>query len=442
MTAISQSQFELPRLGVRALIALAIMALAVPVYALHSYEGTLAISMPRWLAFHLLIAEILVVLTALISGWNIRTSWQRLPRNMQWAGLGWIVTATLATSFAARPGFSTMFQGAWIVHGLFAWSLWSMLSTKWRSMQPVLLALFAVSLLFHSALVYAVTWVILEPDFENWAAYLIGINNPRIYIFYACALLGLGLGFLIASKDAGGKHSVSDNRRLFCFALLLTFAAYHLFAFAGGRNSLGVSLIVPVIAAAMAPRQAMRILGVAFVCAAIAYPMSLYTAPSHPLYGFGSIWESMAYEANSAIPSGYTSGRLQMWEAMIAQGFDRPIFGHGQIGTLAGDESVRQKAGMAIHPHNSVVHIWHAWGVAGLAIFALALLPFMKSIPARLKANPLVAWPAFLILVAHAAASMLDGTLFYNQSLFFCSLAIAILASVPKRSAAFSQLAD
>lgn len=78
------------------------------------------------------------------------------------------------------------------------------------------------------------------------------------------------------------------------------------------------------------------------------------------------------------------------------------------------------------NPHNAIVQIVHAWGGLGLLAFAVGLFPFIPTIQARLRAQPSVAWPSFIALLGLASSSLLDGTLFYNQSLFFIALCVAI----------------
>ena len=403
-----------------AVLAVMVIALAVPFYAVQSYEGTIAISLSRWLAFPVLIAQILVVLLAFASGWRVIASWKELPGNVKIAFGGWLIVASYATAFATYQSYSILFQMIWVIQGLFAWALWSMLGKNWRSARSAILMTFAIGLLIHSLMIYTTAWVIQGPHLKNWGAYLVGTNNPRMYIYYANALLGLGMGLLISSQQ----------RRLTIFAIILLFAAYHLYAWAGGRNSIGVSLVIPFLVAMMTPHWK-RVLTASLSCAMIAYPLSLITAPSHHLFGFKAQLGDLANTAGQVTEGGFSSGRLQMWRALIEHAFDKPFFGHGQVGTMGAPEGVREAAGMAINPHNALVHIFHAWGLAGLVIFAIGLLPFVPTIRARLIAEPVIAWPAFIILLAQAATSGLDGTLFYTQPLFFCALSFALLASVP-----------
>lgn len=425
------NEFAFPKLEKFGLIAFVLLIIVVPVYAASSYQGTVGeVSYARWLGGFIVLTEAAVVILAFLAGWRPMESWKMLPKYTRFALLLWLAVASIATAFSSHVAFSATFQLFWIIHGLFAWALWSMLTTKWAAMGQPLLIYFSLALLLHSLFVYFVAWVLLGLDLEQWEPYCVGTTNPRLYIFYAAALLGLGLGLLVAAR----------NRLIWILAIILTFAAYHLFAWSGGRASFGTSLLVPLLLAMLARKKWKRIVTVAITCAIIAFPLTLITAPSHDWFGLNAIIGRIFDNSFGAAENEYSSGRFQLWTLMLSQSFESPIFGHGQIGTLQLPPKTFPIFGFALHPHNAVVHIFHAWGGMGLIAFGAGLLPFLYTIRARLEAQPLVAWPAFVSLLALAATSMFDGTLFYNQPLFFCALFIAMLSSVPANSKEKSQV--
>lgn len=225
-------------------IALWLIASAVPVFAVSSFEGTVHISTGRWLALYLIGGEAAVVVLALFSGWQPIQDWRGLPANVRIALSLWSVVVCIATGYSSDVAYSGTFQAFWIVHFLFAWALWSMLKTRWRAIQVALPVYLSIGLLLHSLGVYFVAWAVLGPNLEEWERYSFGTTNPRLYIFYASVLLGLGLGFLVAARD----------RVVWLLAIILTFAAYHLFAWSGGRASFGTSLVMPFLLAALAKK--------------------------------------------------------------------------------------------------------------------------------------------------------------------------------------------
>lgn len=410
--------FGIPKIDKFGLMAFALIALAVPIYAVSSYEGTVETSVERWLSFYLIGTELAVITLAIFSGWRPIKTWIALPKYIRAALVIWVTTASFATVFSSNSSISAVFQFFWVVHGAFCLALWSMAISKWHGIQGPLIFYFAIGMIFHSICVYFVAWFILGPGVEEWQRYSVGTTNPRLYVFYADALLGIGLGLLIVAR----------RPVIWFFAIGMTFAAYHLFAWSGGRASFATSLLIPALLAIFARSAWKRIIIVSFTCAVVAFPLSLITAPAHDIYGFESVIGRIA--VHTAVDE-YSSGRFDMWARMLAQGFEKPIFGQGQIGTLDLPKNVHSNFGHAAHAHNALVHIFHAWGALGLVAFGIGLFGSLASIRARLNADPLVAWPAFIALSALAVTSSLDGTLFFNQPLFFCATFIAILASVP-----------
>ncbi|MBU1607223.1 MAG: O-antigen ligase family protein [Alphaproteobacteria bacterium] len=410
------TSFSLPKLDKPAIAALLLLALAVPIYAASSYEGTSEVSVSRWLALYIVGTEVAVIFLALFSGWHPLVSFKRLPGHVRIAFILWLVGASAATAFSSHSQFSGTFQLFWFIHGLFSLALWAMIKSQWVGIERALLIYISVGLIFHSIMVYFVAIFVLGLSLEAWEPYSVGTTNPRLYTFYAAVLLGIGLGFLIAETE----------NPLRVLSIICIFSAYHLFAWAGGRASFGTSIIVPMVVAILAAKARKRIVLTTVACASIAYPLSLFTAPTHEIYGFKSIMGGIAaYSTGDA----YSSGRFDIWARMLSQSLEKPLFGHGQIGTL--DLLDEMLPGAALNAHNAVVHILHAWGAFGLVAFAIGVVPFLPTIGDRLETNPRVAWPAFSSLLALGATSTLDGTLFYNQPLFFCALFLAILASVP-----------
>lgn len=369
--------FSLPKLDAYGVAAIALTALAVPVYSVTTYEGTLDTSSARWLALFLVVIEAIVVMLALFRGWNPVASWKMLPAHLRFAMALWTFVASIATILSSDIGFSATFQLFWIIHGLFAFALGSMLTSRWNAMSLPLLVYFSLGLLVHSVAVYSVVWM-RGPGLDEWERYSVGNTNPRQYIFYADALLGIGIGFLIGARD----------RALWLWAILLIFSGYHLFAWSGGRASFGISLVIPLVAAGLARSRWKRVMLVSYGSALVAFPLSLLTAPSHAKFGFKSVISRIA---DAAGPNEYSSGRLEIWSTMLADGLKKPVFGHGQIGTL--DVIGEVFDNFPMHAHNALVHIFQAWGGLGMGAFAIGLLPLLATIRARLEAQPLVAWP-------------------------------------------------
>lgn len=112
--------FAVPKLDKFGMMAFLVMAFIVPVYAVASFEGTMETSVSRWLALHIVIAEVVVVVLSVFAGWRPIDSWKELPAHVRIAIALWLTTASIATAYSSNVTYSAYFQSFWIIHGLFA----------------------------------------------------------------------------------------------------------------------------------------------------------------------------------------------------------------------------------------------------------------------------------------------------------------------------------
>ncbi len=404
--------------------AVATVALAIPLYSVLSYDAGGQTSTGRWLAVHLLVAELVAVVVAAAAGWRPLRTLQALPRHMQ-AALGvWLAGATIATALADPVETSVLFQSMWLLHILLALALWSMLGGPWREARRPLLVAFTGGLMLHSLGLYVVAFVVVGRPDLSFEYYSFGMSNPRLYVFIADALLGLGLGLFITARSR--RESVAFSGAIF--------AAYCLFAWSGGRASFGISLLLPVIIVAIVGWQHWKALAVCYISAAGAYLLSLVLTPDHQFFGFKSVIGRIASEQQIGSSMGYSSDRVHIWTEVLARSLDKPLFGHGQIfiPPISGAET---KTMLVLEPHNAIVQFAYHWGLVGFVALALAVIPFLPSLRARLRAEPDIALPAFAVLLALAISSMLDGVYFFTVPLFINAVMLAVLATVTVRPA-------
>lgn len=401
-------------------VAIAVVAVAIPLYSAVTYDVNGETSFGRWLAVHVLMAELVLVLLAVASGWRPLASMKAMPRHLRLALGIWIAGATIATVSSSVVETSLLFQSMWMLHITFAIALWAMLDGAWRDWRRALLLAFTGGLLLHSLGLYIVAFVVVGRPDLSFEFYSFGMSNPRLYVFIADALLGLGLGLFITA---------TSRRESTAFAIAV-FAAYCLFAWTGGRASFGVSLLLPLIVVFLSGWRNWKALLVCYTSAAVAYPLSLFTVPDHRVFGFKSV-------LGRAIPSrdpepnfDYSSARIDIWETVLRKSANEPVFGHGQIfipqywGNISAGRFV-------VEPHNAFVQIAYHWGLVGLVALVLAVGPFLFTIRRRLSTEPGIALPAFAVLLALAISSMLDGVYFFTVPLFINAVMLAILATVP-----------
>lgn len=386
-----------------------------------------------WLAAPVFLIEIVVILACLASGWRPFASWGALPRIVRIGITIWLLGATISSLLAQTVLTSMVFQYMWMLHGLFAMAVWSQFSGPWSEHRGTMLYALAIGLLVHSVMVYAVAFYWRDMTPMIWHRLNVGVVNPRHYLFYATTMLGLALGFLVNSR----------SRAQSVFALVLMFAAYHLFAWSGGRNGFIVSLLVPLIFAALFRGHWKLVLGAGYGTAVLAYSLSLITVPADPLLGISSSLLRIFQNSADGVPNpeGYSSGRYELWAITIKEIIQRPLVGHGQFHF----DTVTDKtdwASLIKHPHNVALQFLFDWGLLATTGILIAITPFLISLRSRLAALPQVTLPTFAALLALLLSSMLDGTYFFNQSLFLNAVLIAVLASVACAASSQARVAE
>lgn len=403
------------------------IAIALPLYAVTSYDGTVAVSAGRWFATPLLAIECVVIMLCFAAGWNPLATISTLPRYAR-AGLAlWLFGASLSSTLAARPEAAWLMQGMWILHGVFAIALCSHLAGPWREARMALVAALGLGLLLFSATVYGVAALRGSDLGTPWEAFSVGVVNPRHYVFYAAPLLGLAVAFLATARGRGAT----------LVAAVAVFSAYHLLAWSGGRNAMGVALLFPLAFTLIVRCRWRMVLVTCFASALIAYPLTLVTAPDRPIYGFGAISQKISGKAyaQAAGPADYSSGRTALWATSLEMIAERPVTGHGQsqFDLVLERSGVEHHAVPVSHPHNAALQFLYDWGILGTGGLVLMAVPFLLGLPRRLQTAPGATIPACAALLALAMTCALDGTLFFNAPLFLTATLLAVLASAPDR---------
>jgi O-antigen ligase len=113
-----------------------------------------------------------------------------------------------------------------------------------------------------------------------------------------------------------------------------------------------------------------------------------------------------------------TSGRNNIWPAVIESAMQHPLTGGG----LGSSQAVLSELWNEIvsHPHNEYLRIWHDGGLIGLALFALAIVQWLTQLTLRwLRAaraparHPELQLAALLTLIGLALAAITDNGLLY-----------------------------
>lgn len=293
----------------------------------------------------------------------------------------------------------------WTVHLLFGMAIASL-----ASKEPLFAEKLVPAILFGFVGFAALFTLFVASHYEldrNWINDIPAYGNIRWLGFYADAVFGLcALGWL------RGRRSHA----------LIAIMALALPLWTGSRATLAVALGGYLAAYLIFPfaRDGWRRF---FAIVAVAIALAFVADWIAPL---GSTRPQRIFTDMSS------SGRTVVWNLAIQAIAERPWFGWGEgsFSKIAPDIHSH-------HPHNIVLQITLAWGmIGGLAAAVisgwLALRVFRK---ARLQMAPLLM--AALML---AAASLIDGALYFPQPILLMIVCIATLLSQP--AAACSAAAD
>ncbi|WP_440861858.1 O-antigen ligase family protein [Sphingopyxis sp. 22461] len=312
--------------------------------------------------------------------------------------LSLVVLVIIAWTGALNSGslYSQIQTFFWTVHLLFAMAIASLASKETlfaEKLVPAILfgfvgfaALFALFIASH-----------YEQD-RNWINDIPAYGNIRWLGFYAGAVFGLcALGWL------RGRRSHA----------LIAIIALALPLWTGARAPLAVVLGGYLAAYLMFPFARdgwRRFLAIVVIAIALAF-VADWIAP------LGSTRPQRIFTDMSS------GGRTVAWNLAIQAIAERPWFGWGEgsFGKIA-------PVFHSHHPHNIILQITLAWGViGGLAVGIITgWLTFRVFQEARMQTAPLLT--ATLML---AAASMIDGSLYFPQPVLLMIACVAALLSQP-----------
>lgn len=300
------------------------------------------------------------------------------------AALAWTMAITAADQQAALIG-----TGSWTIHLLFGFAGALLLPPNilWRA----LVASFAATMLL--LLAFGAT---TEPGF-NWIYDLPGFHNIRSFGIFAAAIAGLAMGLAVAGR-----------RRA---PLLIAGAAFGFIFWSGTRGA--VVSIVAAMAFCALPFPAwrrLRLLAMLAASAAIGLVIALVIGSPKLLFG------------PSRIAQTYSNGRDELWRTSWELIRDRPLFGYGegQLWSLAHIPYTYQ-------PHNLLLQILLAWGLAGLL---LLVIPGWTAARGALRQARDCTWPYVGMAAVLLVYAMFDGSLHNSHS---SSLFVACLAMVLRR---------
>jgi O-antigen ligase len=255
----------------------------------------------------------------------------------------------------------------------------------------------------------------LTPAFMRNALFVTYLGAAVLYTG-SLLLDGLGGGAILGSRSfalfaligiawsaAYARHGYRREGFLAVALLLLVLLSLSRLAFAAG-------LLVAVLAAldfSSAVRTNRTLLLLA-ACAIAAYGAVAVFSPFSERFTQGDVVVISGIKLN-------VEGRQDLWKVTWSSAQDGLWFGQGAGST---EQAIEEATGTVDHPHNDYLRIIHDFGLAGLALFAAALLSLLalswrRLRAARVREERALHLSALLGLVAFCVAMATDNPVVY-----------------------------
>ena len=355
-------------------------------------------------------AELFTILVALREG--LLAAWKPPRRgSLGFAALialGLLVAIALADAIFVAPTTSAAVErtGFWLVHLLFGLSVAFLCGRLFAARDLVggYLAGFAV---FALAFAIFAAGALQRP--VDWTWDLPAVVHIRHLGIYATAAIGLAIGVMATAR----------RRAIWLAAFAVALAGFALTLWTGSRGPIAALAAAVIAGAIIAPsmRRA-RAWGGALLSLALAIPAIAWLPVPAANMGAGRTVAATVQVADAG------TGRGALWRLVIEAIERRPLFGYGE-GQMP---TVATFYGMA-QPHNIVLQLLLAWGVAGLTCAAVLAYWFLRrAIPAVRRDEPALL-PPLMAMLSLFALSMVDAALYHILPLSIFAACAGMIAA-------------
>ena len=371
-------------------------------------------SFMRGTSFSVTIVQMVVAAIAFRDGFRLIPAIIALPTSIKIGMVIFWVTFLLSTwTVAAKPAFALLGITQLCVHLLFALSIIYLISMRddlvardfWRASG---LGVVGYALLWIANIVF------YDPQGEDWMNFVPALTNIRWIGFFALTSFCSGLGMLATSDDRTIRHNGVKLGILFCSLgcflalwtasrgamLAICVAAAIVMLLAKDRKAIAATLLISVILAVA-------------VIAVLPVP--------HPSYGLGRFAGSIAQSQDL---NQLSSIRLELWIQTFEKILIRPWLGWGiDQFRFSGPETT---LGFR-HPHQSILQLLFATGIAGAFGLALILIPLIRQFPSVARLSVPSHWAAISYLAAGMIYGLHDGFFYYCYPVMIYLVSMAVL---------------
>ena len=359
-----------------------------------------------------LAAEVIVIALAVRSGLiGAMAKWQ-----WRWAPTGALL-ALLAVAIgtavtAPSPETARIWTAMWLVHLLFGISIAYLCRTEFRARDLIACYLLGFAAFLGGLVVFAAS--ITDPSFD-WTYDWPVATHVRHLGYYVAAMAALAIGVLATAGTA----------RAYAMAMAVIVAGSGFALWTGSRGTI-IGIGGALICGLMLLPEVRKFRAWAGALGALAAGSALAALAAAPADNMGVGRTVVSTVASRSV----TTGRTDMWRQTVEAISERPLFGYGegQMSTVAPFANL----GM---PHNIVLQVGLAWGLAGIVCVAVLAAWFAyRTVPAvRREGGDLV--PPFLAMAALATFSLIDNSLFNFLSVSVFAACAGLLAAHWHRSA-------
>ena len=355
-----------------------------------------------------IITELFTLVIAVREG-MLRSLKELRPPPMAMVALAVLLAIAVGTAayVAPAPYAAAARTGFWITHLLFGFSIAYLCTRLFDAVDLVGAYLAGFAALAVAFVIFAVGALQRPID---WVWDLPSFSHIRHLGIYATPMIGFSIGIMATIR----------RRSVWAITFLLATCGFALVMWTGSRGPLaaisGALLAGAIISPAM---RRPAVWAGAAAAAAVAYVIVAWLpVPAPSMMGVSRTIAATTQAADM------TTGRTQLW-ALVTQAIEyRPLFGYGegQMRTVA-------EFGRMAQPHNIVLQVLLAWGIAGMLCLLVLAFYFVRMALPVIRKDEALALPPILAMLSLLALSMLDAALYHILPLSIFAACAGIVAA-------------
>ncbi len=376
------------------------------------YEALRQLDMPY------ILIELGVVLWAHEKGLNFKGFFKKLDRSYQLAMALFLTTFAVGSLiYAPIPGYSLLRASYWLIHIGFALSVWHLLKeapadtvNKISDAMVAGLAIFVPLLIGH---------FVLAPDPADtklgqiiWSSAVPGCLSVRHFGLWTGAVLALWLG-------RSGWLQGNGSGRWWHWAVTTMLMA--LMMWSGTRAAI-VGVFAALMVACFAMVRWPTFGSFAKLVGATLLGIALSALAFTPDSSFGVLDLGRMFGDPSANANAISSGRMDIWKAVLTKFSESPLFGWGEGAMFW---NVKLETGAHLQPHNSIVQFLFSWGAIATAAAAFVMIRALWTLHSNVRHVPTMLAPLMLVDCT-LVMSLFDGVLYFSRMIMLGAMGMAL----------------